>query len=251
MAARRTSLRPSRGRAGLDPAATHARLSLLGGFELRAGPEAVRLPPHVQRLLAFLALQGRPLHRAYVAGRLWIDGNQEHAHACLRTTLWRTRCVPVSVVEVSSTHLALASCVAVDVRELEDAAERILHDASPPAALDVELVVGASELLPDSYDDWILDEREQLRQLRLVALEAAGEGLIRAQRHSEAAVAALAAVRADPLRETAYRILIRACLAEGNVAEALHQFVVFRAQLRRELGLEPSPQILELVRGIA
>ena len=226
-------------------------LGLLGGFELQAQARAVRAPLHVQRLLAFLALQSRPLHRAYVAGRLWIDLSQEHAHGCLRTTLWRMGRMGCPVVEVTSTHLALAPAVAVDVRELEACAERVLHDGAPAMSDDVDLLTRAAELLPDWYDDWVLQERERLRQLRLVALEAAAEGLIVVRRYSEAAIAALAAVGSDPLRESSCRLLIRSHLGEGNAAEALHHFDVFRTELQRLHGLEPSPQMQELIQEIS
>lgn len=227
-----------------------ARLCLLGGFELQAGAGTVRLPPRVQRLLAFLALQGRPLHRAYVAGRLWIDLSQDRAHGCLRTVLWRLSGPADGVVEVSSTHLALAPGVAVDARELETCIECVLHEGATPSGREIDELTHVFDLLPDWYDDWILPERERLRQLRLLALEAVGDRLIGARRYAEAAVAAVAAVAADPLRESAYRLLIRSYLGEGNVSEALRQFAVYRAQLARELGLEPTQRILELVREL-
>src|SRR3954462_6379608 len=67
------------------------RLGLLGGVALRSPAGPAPLTPHLERLLAFLALQGRSVHRAYVAGRLWTDRSEECAHACLRTSLWRLR----------------------------------------------------------------------------------------------------------------------------------------------------------------
>jgi DNA-binding SARP family transcriptional activator len=226
-------------------------LGLLGGFELRAGAQPARLPLHMQKLLAFLALQGRPLHRAYVAGRLWIELNQEHAHACLRSTIWRMGRLPCRIVDVTSTHVALAPDVAVDARQLEASAERVLHDGGPPAAEDADCLIQAADLLPDWYDDWALQERERLRQLRLLALEAAGDGLIGSCRYAEAAMVALAGVASDPLRESAYRLLIRSYLGEGNVAEALRQFTLFRAQLHSDLSLEPSPQIQALIKDVS
>jgi len=75
-----------------------------------------------------------PLHRAYVAGRLWMDGSQEHAHGCVRTTLWRMSRLPVPVVEITSTHVALAELVGVEARELEGTAERVLEGCAPPPA---------------------------------------------------------------------------------------------------------------------
>jgi DNA-binding SARP family transcriptional activator len=241
--------------AGADPAAVYpaapARLELLGGFELHVDGDAVRAPLHVQRLLAFLALQTRPRHRAYVSGRLWHGLSQEHAFACLRTTLWRVSRLPSVLVEATSTYLALALDVVVDARELQASAERVLVDDAGAGAQDIHCLVHAEELLPDWYDDWLLEEREPLRQLRLLALESAADRLIGARSYSEATRAAIAAVHADPLRDSATRLLIRSYLASGNLAEALHQFRSFRLRLARDLGLEPSPQMLELMRGLA
>jgi DNA-binding SARP family transcriptional activator len=225
-------------------------LRLLGGFELVLHGLAGRPPLHVQKLLGFLALQRRPLQRAYVAGHLWFDLSQEQANGCLRSTLWRMSRFPRPLVEVTATHLALDPSVSVDVRELEACVQRALHGGAPPARADVERLTRAGELMPDWYDDWILQERDRLRQVRLLALESAGEALLDAARYSEGAIAALAAVDADPLRESAYRLLIRAYVGAGNVAEALHQYAVFQGRIDRQLGLAPSPQMVELVARI-
>ena len=240
------SLRPSLGVAGATARRRDAlRLSLLGGFELEVGSRAVRLPHHVQRLLAFLALESRPMHRAYVAGRLWIDHSQEHAHGCLRTTLWRLGRLSCPAVDATSTHLSLATAVHVDARELVACVERVLRGVATPPGEDLDLLVHAADLLPDWYDDWVSHKRERLRQLRLVALEAVGESRIVDERYADATVAALAAIAGDPLRESSYRLLIRSYIKDGNVAEALRQFGLIRTRLRR-LGLEPSPQLREL-----
>ena len=58
----------------------------------------------------------------------------------------------------------------------------------------------SAELLPDWDDDWVRLEAEDWRQLRLHALEALAGRLAAAGRCGEAAGAAGAAVRADPLR---------------------------------------------------
>ena len=65
----------------------------------------------------------------------------------------------------------------------------------------------SGELLPDWYDDWVLLEAENWRQLRLHALEVLAGLLTAAGRYGDAAAAALAAVRADPLRESAHAAL--------------------------------------------
>ena len=47
------------------------RLSLLDGFRLEDDEPSVVLPEGSQRLLAFLALKGRPIRRPVVGGTLW------------------------------------------------------------------------------------------------------------------------------------------------------------------------------------
>jgi DNA-binding SARP family transcriptional activator len=227
------------------------RLSLLGGFALELDGYAHPVPPHAQRLLAFLALQTHPLHRAYVAGRLWLDHSQEHAYASLRTTLWRMRSLPCTAVEATPTHVALDASVGVDALEVASCAERVLYDGRLAARAEVAVLSRAGALLPDWYDDWVVHERERLHQLRVLALEATAAGLLADRRAAEAAVAALAAVAADPLRESAHSLLIRAHLASGNAADALRQFELLRTLFADTLGLAPSADTEALVRVVA
>jgi len=104
--------------------------------------------------------------------------------------------------------------------------------------------------LPDWYDDWVLIERERHRQLGLHALEALASRLVQLERYGEAVDAALAAVAAEPFRESAYRALIAAHLAEGNASEALRQYEHFRRLLAEGLSLAPSPRMEALVAGL-
>ena len=164
------------------------RVELLGGFELGVDGRSIRIPVHAQRLVAFLALHDRPLHRAYVAGRLWIDLSQEQAHNCLRSTLWRMRGPSRPVVDASATHLVLDPAVDVDARELESAASRVLHHESL-SAHEIDQLVNAADLLVDWYEDWVVEERDRLRHLRLLALETACTELVAANRFTEALVA--------------------------------------------------------------
>jgi DNA-binding SARP family transcriptional activator len=225
-------------------------LQLLGSFGLRIDDRVVRVPPHVQRLVAFLAVHERPLHRAYVSGRLWIDKSQEQANGALRTTLWRLQRLPCPIVEVSTTHLALDASVTVDVRQLTSSTRRALR-GEPLSEDDVERLVEADDLLVDCYEDWVLDERDQLRQQLLLALEAGCLQLLAERRHAEAVMAAHAAMSCDRLRESAVRVLIEAHSAAGNVAEALRRYDSFRAELATRLQLEPSGQLTRLVESIA
>jgi DNA-binding SARP family transcriptional activator len=220
------------------------RVSLLGGFSLQKGSQYIPLASSGQRLVALLALQDRPVTRVRAAGTLWPESTAKRSLSDLRTALWRVHQSGEQIVTTTNSSLALKADTDVDVRRLMDLPRQLGQTAEPgpgPAALDsVTLSDLTSELLPDWYEEWVQDEREGLRQTRLHGLEALAVALSQAGRHADAIQAALAAVRVEPLRETAHRTLIRAHLAEGNRCEARRQFQECRRLLREELGVEPS-----------
>lgn len=233
--------------AGGTPRA-EVRLYLLDGFALESAETAVELPLSAQRLLAFLAFQERPVLRPYVAGSLWLDKSEDRANANLRAALWRLRQPGLQLVDAVGNHLAISPGVTVDVREAFGKARQLL--AGTPTRLDdagLDGLLLSGEILPDWYEDWVAIERERLRQLRLHALESLEQQLVQAGNLAQAIDVGLAAVAAEPLRESVHRVLIRAHLAEGNKAEAMRQFDAYRTLLWDELGLGPSTQLLELV----
>jgi DNA-binding SARP family transcriptional activator len=234
---------PSSPVVGTEPA---VRLALTQAFELRVDGRSVELPHSSERLLAFLALTGRPVFRGYVAGILWLERSEERALANLRSALWRLRGASADVVATSGDRLALASHVDVDIRWLMAWARSV--DRAPeiePERLDQ--LLAAHELLPDWYDDWTVAERERFRNIRLHALEACCRRLAAAGEHARAIEAGLAAVAEESLRESAQRALIAAYLSEGNVGEAIRQYATFRDLIWHELGLAPSPLLEALV----
>lgn len=223
------------------------RLRLLGGFELRVDEQVVVLQPVAQRLMALLALTAGPAERSFVAFRLWPDTAEERAKANLRSTVWRLRRSSGDVVEATKTHMRLAPWVWVDVcNGLGDrdpvGTARAGSPRGPGAALD-------NELLPDWYDDWLVSEREQLRQLGLHELERRGAALLAEGRTDEAIQVGLRACALEPLRESPHRLVIRCHLAEGNVVEAVRQYARYAGLIEAELGVPPSPQIRALVAG--
>lgn len=242
-----TSIAPERARPAEAEGNGGASLSLLNAFELRCDGEVVSLPLSAQRLLAFIALHEHPLLRVYVAGTLWTDSSEERAAASLRSSLWRLHRPGHRLVVATTTHLRLDPEVDVDLRRAFGLARRLLDGSAAEEELASAETPLDGELLPDWYDDWLLFERERFRQVALHALEALAERFIDAGSLSRALEAALAAVRGEPLRESAHRVLIRVHLAEGNQGEALRQYDLCSRLLRDRLGLEPSPQLHALV----
>ena len=118
---------------------------------------------------------------------------------------------------------------------------------SRPSAVDRQLLT--LDLLPNEEDEWLIVPREQHRQRRLHALEQLALDDLAHGRPLDAVDTALAAIAADPLRESAQHILVRAHLAAGNRAAALSHFERFRAMLARDLGVTPSGGLVDLVAG--
>jgi len=226
------------------------QIALLDGFALAYRGKPVSLPLRAQRVLAFLAFQDRPVLRVYVACRLWPDVTESRAGGSLRSGLWCLGQLEFCVVDATPRTLQLAPNVAVDVREANAWAKRTLRGSAAFDEADLDGARFPGELLPDWYDDWVVLEREQLRELRLHALETLGDRLMSHGRYGEALEAALTVLRLEPLRDSAHRLLIRIHLAEGNHAEALRQYEGYRRRLLETLSLEPSHQMDELVREV-
>jgi len=221
-------------------------LQLLDGFEVRRDGAAVTLPQSACRLIAFLALHERPLRRSYVAGSLWLESTEAHANASLRSTLWRLGRHGFALIDADGSLVRLAPEVTIDLHEVQEQARAVLGDERATAEILRRLCL-AGELLPGWYDDWVVIERERFRQLRLHALDSLCETLTGVGRYAAAIEAGCAAVAAEPLRETAHRLLIAAYLAAGNRREAIRRYRLFRDLLEAELALAPSAQLEELV----
>lgn len=222
-------------------------LRLLGGFELRATGRSRLVPPSSQRLLAYLALNEGPLLRCHVAGTLWPDADEVRANASLRSALWRLRRVSSTVVVAPGDKLSVSADVSVDVRELIPLAHRAIGRSVIGDRETIRTLLRMGELLPGWFEDWVLIDRERLRQLRLHALESVCTQLIGAGSFSSAVEIGLAAVAVEPLRESAHVALARAFLAEGNRSEAILDFRRFRELLEGELGIGPSASFARLV----
>ncbi len=228
------------------PATVAGRLALLGGFDLQIGGASVELPHSAQRLISFLALHPRALLRAFVAGSLWADVGDPQANSSLRSTLWRLH-DKAPVVETTPTHLSLASWVRTDIADSLDVNQRLADGDVPPDPTVVLAMCEAGELLPGWDEDWLIVERERLRQRILHMLEAACRRLVEAKSFADALDVGLAAVAIEPLRESAHLAVIEAHLAEGNLVEASRQYELLRDLLREHLGTRPSCHIGDLI----
>jgi len=224
--------------------AARPTLHLLRGPYLTVSGVRHEIPEGGKRLLAFVALYGGRLDRRIAAGTLWPAGDDDRAAGNLRSALWRLRHADIDLIDVTRSALSVRAGVNIDVQLLTRWSTRpITCTALPHDLLATMSGVDGLTLLPGWYDDWVLVERERLRHRILHGLEGLSRNLVRAGRCADGVDAAMIAVAAEPLRESAQRTLLEAHLAEGNWAEAQRSFLAYRKLLMRELGVEPDAQL--------
>jgi DNA-binding SARP family transcriptional activator len=228
---------------------TRLELTLLGGFSARLSSGLVLgLPTRkTQALLAYLALhpgQGHP--RDKLASLLWGDMGQAEARRNLRRTLFSLRQAVgetgALVTDGSSVRLD-PDGMGVDVREFE----RLVR-AGSPATLEEGVRLYQGDLLAGvtlreaPFEEWLLAERERLRELAM-------EGLAKVLAHQRAAGAIADAIETglrlialDPLQEPVHRTLMRLYAQAGRRAAALRQYQSCVSAVARELRAEPEPE---------
>lgn len=234
-----------------DETLRSAELRLIGGFEARVGGWPFRLGGSAQRLLVLLAVRDQPLSRSQAAGMLWPDVPAQRAAANLRSVLWRLHRSCGWLDTAQGDLMRLPDTVRVDLHEACESARLLLHRTAPLPEERLGELLHANfndELLPDWSEEWLIAERERFRQLRLHAMEALCGRLTAACWYGAAVDLGLAVVRADPLRESGHGVLITAYMAEGNYCEALRQYRRYEALVRKELRVDPSPQLRDLLR---
>ena len=236
-----------------------SRLRGLGGFELELRGRRVdvhALKPRVRAVLWVLsAYAGRPVHSEQLIDALWpgvpIEAgrrNLQVAISSLRQALepgvkrgpWHT------VAREGDTYrLVLGDDVDADVRtfELAVAAARTLRsegrrgDAADRFEQAVRTYGG--DLIPEAGPaDWIIGRRDGLRLAAAEAAQAAAELRLEGGDVAAALAACERGLQIDRYRDALWRLLIRACEADGNPAAAARAQREYEAVLA-ELGLSP------------
>lgn len=230
-------------------------MRLLGDFRvLYEGHEVTSLNTmRLQSLVTYLVLhRDVPQLRQHLAFLFWPDTTEAQARNNLRQLLHQLRrALPDAEQFLSAdTHVLLWHPVRpfqLDVAEFEHSlivaeAARQQHDqhALQDALIQCDSLY-RGELLPGCYDEWILPERERLRQSHLQVLD---ELLRLFEEEGEVVTAIRYAQRLiglDPLSEVGYRRLMRLYALNNDRASALHVYHTCVTILQREIGVDPDP----------
>ncbi len=214
----------------------------------------MRLERRAAVLLAYLGLEG-PSPKFALASLLWPDSAPQTVRANMRQLLRRLRLAGPGEawVDADSERLELGPSLAVDAARLKVAARNQEH-ARVLEALPAE----GPGLLLAGFD---FDDCPELARW-VEGVRAAIDGWVRKAREAEierytslgdwSAALALAQswVQQEPESEQAGVHLIRLHYLRGDRGAALAAFERLRSMLSRELGVDPMPETLALVRQI-
>jgi DNA-binding SARP family transcriptional activator len=200
----------------------------------------------VWALLAYLALSARPPSRQQLIDLLF-TGAEDPAGA-LRWNLSELRRLlggPDTIGSGNTVQLRLPEGSVVDVHVLMDGTSR---EAVELPGLGRELLEGMDVDASPGFTAWLLGERRHLQGLSEAVLR---EGALRAlaSRNPRTAVElATRLVAAVPLDEDAHVLLIRAFAGTGDAVAVERQLSASVDLFRRELGVEPGPELAEAAR---
>ena len=212
-------------------------------------------------LFAYLvANRARPVSRDELMGALWPESAPAAPGPALSTLLARLRAVlgegKLHGRHELSLRLPPDAWIDLEVVEAQAAeAENALTGGNPEAAVEAgrhALSLAQRPLLPEFTEAWVEERRRELGELQLTILEVcARAGLARGGPELGAAErAARTLVTQSPYRESAYALLMKICVARGDVAEALIVYDQLRVLLRDELGAAPSRALVALNDGL-
>jgi predicted ATPase/DNA-binding SARP family transcriptional activator len=223
------------------------RLYLLGPLRLIDGdtPLDLATPPKTLQLLAYLLLHRKQsFTRDQLAFTLWPDRTEAAARGQLRRYLYRLRqFLPDGVwltMHGDQVQWNLATDYWLDVEEFEGLS------GGQPDQLEAALSIYSGDLLVDFYEDWVIVEREQLRDLYLADLQHLLEYYRERQDYQRALGFAQQILRREPLHENILRESMRLRAAAGNRTGALEEYRQFRQRVVEELGVAPLPETTAL-----
>ena len=235
------------------------QIQLFNNFQLVYDGALVRTvnQARMQSLLTYLVLhRDVPQSRQHLAFVFWPDTSETQAHTNLRQLLHHLRRAWPGIsdflqIDAKTLHWKPAAAFDSDIVAFEQALARAaetMHAGQSNAArtaLIEAVALYSGDLLPGCYEDWLLTERERLRQLFLTTL-AQLVVLCESQRDYPLAIDyAQCLLRADPLHETTYRRLMRLHALNGDRASALRTYHLCATILARELGVDPNPNTQE------
>jgi DNA-binding response OmpR family regulator len=247
------------------PVGLDLELSVLGPLEVRLSGREVAVTASKERaLLALLvANHGRTLPVGQLAEDLWEGSPPESASAALRVHISRLRRTLAAsgvegiLVTRPPGYVLDVPPEVVDTVRFESlvaqgrAASDDLRPNEAVAAYRQALALWRGPALAEvAGSTFATAEAIRLEQSRLTTLEECLSAELARGQHREVMPELEALVHEHVLRERLWELLMLALYRSGRQPDALRAFQDLRARLGEELGLDPSPGLVELERAI-
>ncbi|MCH9663367.1 MAG: hypothetical protein K0U66_06895, partial [Gammaproteobacteria bacterium] len=205
-------------------------------------------------LLFYLSVTGTPYSREHLAGLLWSDLPEQKARGYLRNSLSNLRKVigPAWL----ETHQGIAMTQrrpwSVDVHKLQETLSA-LAKTPDRSMLQQALHLYQGEFLQGFhvrkaalFEEWLLQQREELRLLTLQGLEMLVQRCLEADDYATGLAATRRLLSLEPWSETTHCLQMKLLAYSGQRTAALAQYESCRKILADELDVEPMPETIAL-----
>lgn len=211
-------------------------------------------------LFAYLVLEPGTQAREKLAGLFWGDMAPDRARANLRMAVYNLGQLFPGCLQTNRRSVSFDRGVDywLDIEQFE----KVFGPGNDPAsisnvALESCLSLYRGDLLEGIYpngspelDEWLLVERERLRQLAQSGLQLYAGRLVHSGDYPGAVRAWRKLLQLEPWQESAHQGLMLALARCGEYTEALEQYETCRRLLADELSVGPMPETLLLYERI-
>lgn len=230
------------------------QIRLLGQFDIHLDKKRITIPTRLgQSLLAYLALTAGTSHRREkLAGTFWPDTSEENARRNLRQELWRIR-KAISLQKNTDIDYLLADEFTISFNRNSEYWLDVAQVEKPDTDLESlsrNLSFYQGELLPGFYEDWVMLERERIQSIFDAKMGQLLDQLIATEHWTAVQEQAERWLMLGNTTEPAFRALMLASGARGDIAKVSSIYQRCLAELKEQFGLEPSPETRALYEGL-
>lgn len=220
------------------------RITSFGGLQVSVGGQAVAESawrgPFAKHLFAFLAAQERPVQEDVILDQFWPEqaDNARRRLSGALSSIRRTLGTKTDPILRARDRYSLNPKLEVwhDLREFQRC-----HREGDYAGM-TALHVGP--YLEGCYMDWALALRRELEEQVTAAWLKLASAWVETE-PERALEATTQVLRLDPLEQGAWLIQLKALVKAGHPEKAVRSFQKCQDALKRELGVEPSIELLE------
>lgn len=204
--------------------------------------------------LFFYLLAAGPMPREHLYLTLWSDSSRDQARNNFHSTLHRIRQVlGENVIQHEgdiyqiNPHIELRWDVQTLLRLQKTIKNLSPYDARTTEGLRKALSLYKGDFLPSLSTDWVLNQRETLRQVYIELLVINGDTATARYEYEEALKAYRQALTINPYEESIYRSIMRCQSMMGERGQIALEYKKLKRLLKTDLDVEPSEETQRLV----